>query len=84
MVHGKTRNGRDISMQYEVADIAVALDSVSQICDAGATVMFTSQGGHIEQPDGAKEVFDRVGDTYVRTVLVEREPIFRRPGPRDP
>ena len=84
MVHGTTRSGSDISMEYAVADIAVALYSVSQICDAGATVVFTDKGGYIEQRDGKKEEFDRVGDTYMRTVLVERAPTFRRPGPCDP
>ena len=81
---GKTTDGTLISTCYDVADVTVPLDSVSQICDAGATVVFTDKGGHIEQADGTKEMFDRVGDTYMRTVLVERAPTFRRPGPCDP
>ena len=38
-------------MKYSIADIAVALDSVSQICDRGATVIFKRTGGHILTAD---------------------------------
>ena len=37
-VRGETAGGKTISMNYAVADVAVALDSVSQICDSGASV----------------------------------------------
>ena len=71
-------------MKYAVADISVALDSVPQICDAGATVVFGKTGGFIEQPDGSRENFDRVGDTYIRTVVVDRNPLFTRPAGPSP
>ena len=71
-------------MKYAVADIAVALDSVSQICDSGATVVFGKAGGHIEMPDGSRETFERVGDTYIRTTVVERSPDFTRPDTHSP
>ena len=84
MIHGNIRAGTGISMEYAVADMAVALDSVSQVCDAGAMVIFTQDGGRIEQADGTLDKFDRVGDTYMRTVLVDRSPVFRRPGCSNP
>ena len=34
-------------MRYAVADIAVPLDIVSQMCDAGATVVFNARGGYV-------------------------------------
>ena len=83
-MHGKSKTGKDISMEYAVADIGVALDSVSQICDTGTTVTFEKSGGVIRQGNGNEERFDRVGDTYVRTVVVDREPTFRRPGAISP
>ena len=57
-------------MAYAVADVSVALDSVSQICDAGSTVVFRADGGYIERPDGKRTVFRRDRDTYVRDVWV--------------
>ena len=42
---GVTQSGRGISMKYAVADVTVPLDSVSQLCDAGNTVVFTATGG---------------------------------------
>ena len=81
-VNGTTKDGQEISMSYAVADIAVALDSVSQICDSGATVTFTATGGRIEREGQPTITFDRSGDTYVRTVVVEKNPCFSRPDPR--
>ena len=80
-IRGTTASGEEVSMQYAVADIAVALDSVSQICDSGATVTFTATGGRIERSGQPTIEFPRVGDTYMRTVLVDKEPSFTRPGP---
>ena len=66
-------------MTYAVADIAVALDSVSQICDTGAQVVFTKQGGYILNANGERSTFDRNGDTYCRTVWIPTDPVFCRP-----
>ena len=57
-------------MRYAVANVTVALDSISQICDTGATVTFTKHGGVIVQPDGNKIPFQRERDTYTRQVWV--------------
>ena len=57
-------------MRYAVTDVQVPLDSVSQICDTGATVTFTSQGGTITGAAYAVD-FERRGDTYVRTTWVK-------------
>ena len=43
---GHTDFGTSVSMKYAVADINVALDSVSQICDTGAQVVFRKTGGN--------------------------------------
>ena len=81
VVRGTTKTGEEVSMHYAVADIAVALDSVSQICDSGATVTFTATGGRIEREGQPTIEFPRVGDTYMRTVVVDRGTPFSRPGP---
>ena len=79
-VQGKTAENEPTSMSYAVADIAVALDSVSQICDTGAEVVFTKQGGHIKSISGKTFPFERAGDTYVRSVWISNSSPF--PGPR--
>ena len=85
VVKGKTVSGQPASMHYSVANIAVPLDSVSQICDGGSTAIFEKTGGYILSPTGVKTSFDRSGDTYVRRVWVKREPatksFFSRPKP---
>ena len=42
---GTDENGRKSLMSYSVADVNVALDSVSQVCDKDATVIFRKDGG---------------------------------------
>ena len=59
-------------MTYSVADVSVALDSVSQMCDQGANVVFHKTGGWIEKPNGDKSTLRRDGDTYIRDVWVPR------------
>ena len=48
-----------------------ALDSVSQMCDAGNTVVFGKYGGYVMGPGGRVD-FDRVDDSYVRSTWVKR------------
>ena len=79
---GLTDLGRAVSTRYAVADTSVALDSVSQICDNGSTVLFTQYGGVITSPSGERTVVRRSGDTYLRDIWIDREATgFRRPMP---
>ena len=68
-IKGVTEDGYNVLMKYAVADIAVPLESVSQICDSGATVTFTARGGEIRGAMGVIP-FVRQGDTYVRKTWV--------------
>ena len=56
---------------YNVADVSTPLDSVSQICDKGNVVVFTSTGGYICGPHGRLS-FKRKNDTYVRQTWVRK------------
>ena len=78
-VRGVNQEGRATAMNYAVADIAVALDSVSQMCDRGAAVVFHKSGGYVLDASGQKSSFCRNGDTYVRSVWIEKAPFT---GPR--
>ena len=81
-ITGVTAAGDNFTMKYAVADVTIALDSISQICDSGATVHFHKTGGWIEQPDGSRTTFERDHDTYIRTFWVEKSP-FAGQNPRD-
>ena len=71
MIKGADQNGELLAMRYAVADVAMPLDSVSQICDTWAHILFTRWGGLILGPAGRVD-FKRVGDTYVRITWVRR------------
>ena len=72
-VVGVTAEGKKLAMNYTVAPVRVPLDSVSQICDSGASVIFTRTGGKTVDADGSETVFHRVDNTYVREVWVDRQ-----------
>ena len=74
VVQGTNEHGRMTSMSYVLANAALVLDSVSQICDSGASVTFHESGGYIEKPNGSRTMFARVGDTYTRNVWVPQMP----------
>ena len=74
MIEGLTHEGRKIRMNYTVAPVRMPLDSVSQICDSGATVVFTKTGGTIIDSSGAETRFFRDKDTYVREMWIPADP----------
>ena len=78
-IRGTDNVGRPLALRYAVADVTTALDSVSQICDAGNSVVFNKWGGFIAGPHGRVN-FDRVDDTYVRTTWVKRPKLPKRTG----
>ena len=66
VIRGESDEGLALAMRYSVADISVPLDSISQICDSGAVVLFTKTGGYIVNSNGARLNFTRKGNTYRR------------------
>ena len=78
-VDGWTQDGRRMKMNYIVAPVRMPLDSVSQICDSGATVIFTKTGGRIVDATGVETSFIRDKDTYIREMWVPRD--VSKPGP---
>ena len=70
-IQGCATEGVDLTLMYNVADVSTPLDSVSQICDKGNIVVFTSTGGYICGPHG-KLSFKRRNDTYVRQTWVRK------------
>ena len=78
-MEGVTKEGRRMKMNYIVAPVRMPLDSVSQICDSGATVIFTKTGGRIVAASGAETEFIRDKDTYIREMWVPAD--ASNPGP---
>ena len=71
-------------MVYSVANVDSPLDSVAQMCDQGATVVFIRTGGYVTGGK-AKVTFERRGDTYIRKTWVRRRPTEARVnGPFEP
>ena len=77
-IGGKNEQGQLVDMTYAVANVSSALDSVSQICDTGAEVLFTKRGGEIKRPNGTTILFQRDGNNYVRKVWVDKAAPFHR------
>ena len=77
-IGGRNENGQMVDMTYAVANVASALDSVSQICDTGAEVLFTKAGGEIRRQNGTVIPFQRDGNNYVRKVWVTKAIPFTR------
>ena len=71
-VLGHRDEGKPVDCLYAVADVTVPLDSVSQICDAGNTVVFTAKGGWIIGKAGRVDFF-RDKDTYQRRTWIRRK-----------
>mgnify|MGYP005679304799 CR=1 FL=1 len=62
----QTNEGRDAKVVYQIAEVSRPLTAVSQTCDNGNWVIYTSQGGFILSClTGARTYFDRQGDIYM-------------------
>ena len=72
VIRGLSNDGDLLSMRYAVADVTVPLDSISQMCDNGATVVFNKHGGYILRRGGRVD-FERRNDSYVRRSWVRRK-----------
>ena len=75
---GVNEAGQHVDMRYCVANVQSALDSVSQICDTGAEVIFRKTGGLIRHDSGVEIPFQRENNTYVRKVWVPKAPFHRQ------
>ena len=89
VITSRTDDGQTLTTSYSVADIAQPLDSVSQMCDAGATVVFDKTGGWALSESGRVLCsFLRRNDTYVRRAWVPRAAaptsVVRSPDPSAP
>ena len=73
VITSRADDGQVLTTSYSVADIAQPLDSVSQMCDSGATVVFEKTGGWVLSDTGnVLCTITRRNDTYVRRAWVPR------------
>ena len=85
----QTNEGRSASVIYLIAEVSRPLTAVSQTCDRGDWVIYTPQGGCIQNcQTGARTHFERRGDIYELDLWVKNEDLsdgsqassFPRPG----
>ena len=74
-----TKEGQTKAMNMQVTDVNKALMSVAKICDAGHTVLFTSEGGAIRSnKTGEETTFNRENNVYRMRVKLFDEGFGRR------
>ena len=80
-IHGKkavkeyTKEGSDICMDIQIADVKKTLESVGRLCEAGNTVVFDDDGSYVENKrTGEKAMLVKERRSYVLSFWVERGP----------
>ena len=84
MVSAITREGREITTQWQVVEVNRPLMSVHQICERGNVVVFGEQGGYIMNlADRSLTHFGVEDNVYVLELYLpppSSQPGFPRPG----
>ena len=81
-IHGHTNENWAVNSTFQIAEVTRPLCSVSQICDRGNEVHFTSQGGFIVNQQGRRTHFKRDNNVYVMQLHAktgQASPGFPRP-----
>lgn len=72
VVQTETEDGQRYNLTYQVASVTKPLNSVSKICDKGNIVVFTSDGGFVQNSwTGQRTCFAREHGVYVMHSWVE-------------
>ena len=65
VLKGVDKEGNELAVRYQIADVTQPLNSISEICDTGARVVFGSGGGFVYHlKDGGVTPFRRSGKLY--------------------
>ena len=80
-IHGKkalrgyTREGSDIGIDLQVADVKKALGSVRRMCEAGNNVVFDDAGSYIENKrTGERATLIKERGSYILSLWVPKKP----------
>ena len=81
-VRGYTKEGSDIGMDIQIADVKKTLGSVTRLCEAGIRLVFDDEGSYVENKHtGEKSMLVKERGSYVLSLWVERgpsqKPVFR-------
>ena len=66
-----TAEGKSADATFQIADVTRPLSAVSKICDRGNTVVFTSEGGYIQNPEGHLTHFRRENNVYMLDMYLQ-------------
>ena len=70
----QTKEGKDTSVLYQIAEVSRPLTSVSATCDRGNWVIYTPQGGFIMIcQTGERTSFERHGGVYELDLWIKDE-----------
>ena len=79
-IHGKkqllgyTREGSQIGIDVQIADVMKALDSVRRICEVGHRVVFDEDGSYVENKSTGERIdLANQGGSYVFSLWVPRK-----------
>ena len=73
-----TEDGIEAEATYQVADVTRPLSAVSKICDKGNIVVFTQEGGFIQNSMGNRTVFRRENNVYMMDLYIKAPKDFHR------
>ena len=73
-----TEDGIEAEATFQVADVTRPLSAVSKICDKGNMVVFTQEGGFIQNGMGHRTFFRRENNVYMMDLYIKAPKDFHR------
>ena len=77
-LHVVTEDGIDAEATFQIADVTRPLSAVSKICDKGNVVVFTQEGGYIQNGMGHRTFFRRENNVYMMDLYMRAPKDFHR------
>ena len=66
-----TEEGQEAEATFQIADVTRPLSAVSRICDKGNVVVFSHDGGFIENLAGERTYFRRENNVYMMDLYLQ-------------
>ena len=73
-----TEDGIEAEATFQVADVTRPLSAVSKICDKGIMVVFTQEGGYIQNGMGHRTFFRHENNVYMMDLYMKAPKDFHR------
>ena len=63
-----TNEGLPATTTFQIADVTRPLCSIARVCDKGNQVVFTAEGGYVENAQGNRSYFERKNNIYTMSL----------------